>query len=186
MAGQLEDLARQLCRSEAENPRDCLETLGEAFCNGYTNAFCALWEGTNLPVVTLPGYVFEPGRYWVEPAATVAEKATKLHPLVHENTSDFWSLRFTSRFCGGESFLRDHRIAGRPTLPAAAQLAMVECAMRLANPEFGTDSTVVLQDFGFIRPVVVETPSELSIRLRPVGDGADVSIVSPAEPDIVH
>ena len=58
--------------------------------------------------------------------------------------------------------------------------------MRLANPEFGTDSTVVLQDFGFIRPVVVETPSELSIRLRPVGDGADVSIVFPAEPDIVH
>ncbi|GGQ48396.1 SDR family NAD(P)-dependent oxidoreductase [Streptomyces mutabilis] len=87
--------------------------------------------------IPLPTYPFEKKRHWY-PAdmdrddRTSSMAAARLHPLVHENVSDFTCQRFRSAFTGQEPFLADHRVGGSPVLPGAAVVELVRAAGELS------------------------------------------------------
>ena len=56
-----------------------------------------------------------------------------LHPLVHENTSDFKEQRFSSTFTGQEFFFADHVVKGQKILPGVAYLEMARVGMEAAS-----------------------------------------------------
>ncbi|NKB24233.1 MAG: hypothetical protein GKR87_07640 [Kiritimatiellae bacterium] len=84
--------------------------------------------------ISLSTYPFEKERYWIEGNADcemrIAERGKELHPLVHENTSDFEEQRFSSTFTGDEFFFADHVIQGRRVLPGMAYLEMAKSGRR--------------------------------------------------------
>lgn len=91
--------------------------------------------------VSLPTYPFEQQKYWLEAAPKAKpessawsgeQSAVKLHPLIHENTSNFLKQRFSSSFNGEEFFLADHLVQGKRILPGVAYLEMVRMAIALA------------------------------------------------------
>ncbi|MFF5718846.1 beta-ketoacyl synthase N-terminal-like domain-containing protein [Streptomyces buecherae] len=75
-------------------------------------------EGTNGAVAPVDG-----------PAGTVR----RLHPLVHENVSDFQEERFRTSWTGHEPLLRDHLSHGRAALPDAAWIEAARAAVALAH-----------------------------------------------------
>src|ERR1700729_2421240 len=81
--------------------------------------------------MSLPVYPFARERYWIERGGREAEgerrEATKLHPLLHRNTSDLMEQRYSAEFSGEEFFLADHEVKGEwggreKVLPGVAYL----------------------------------------------------------------
>ena len=132
--------------------------------------------------VHLPTYPFSRGEYWVPEdersahppagAATVAH----LHPLLHQNTSDFTRQRFTSSFTGEEFFLADHRVNDRRILPGVAYLEMARAAVELALGDSGgaSSGTIRLEDVAWLRPF---SPDEVR-----AGDASRLHIALSLEP----
>ncbi|MGP3972349.1 type I polyketide synthase, partial [Streptomyces sp. 6N223] len=100
------------------------------------------WSPLSPPVIRqggqwarLPGYPFARDRHWFTDTfgdtapAPAPGLSRQLHPLVHENVSDFHEERFRTRWSGAEFFLRDHD----STLPAAAWLEAARAAVALAH-----------------------------------------------------
>uniref|UniRef100_UPI00163E8392 polyketide synthase dehydratase domain-containing protein n=1 Tax=Burkholderia gladioli TaxID=28095 RepID=UPI00163E8392 len=127
----------------------------------------------------LPVYPFSRERYWAEtkPAASIpASKAPvpgaeQLHPLLHANTSNLETQRFTSRFDGSEPFLADHEVQGRRVLPGVAYLEMAHAA--LLHSGAGATTELVLNQIVWSRPLAVEpgTPRAVHIDLQAEDDG---------------
>ena len=69
---------------------------------------------------------------WVDGRPAAADPS-HLHPLVHENVSDFHEERFQSRWTGEEPFLREYLAGGRASLPAAAWIEAARAAVALAD-----------------------------------------------------
>ncbi|MCP3942315.1 MAG: type I polyketide synthase, partial [Desulfobacteraceae bacterium] len=98
--------------------------------------------------VSLPTYPFEKERYWTEGAGSrgpgIGEYATKLHPLLHRNTSDLSEQRFSSAFTGNEFFLADHVVKGKKVLPGVAYLEMARAAVERAAGVSGDEQAGIL------------------------------------------
>ena len=82
----------------------------------------------------LPTYPFAKEQYWIleSPSLPSNLKSSWLHPLVHENMSNFEEQRFRSIFTGREFFLSDHVIHGVKVLPGVAYLEMARAAGKFA------------------------------------------------------
>jgi len=87
-----------------------------------------------------------------------------LHPLLGRNTSSLTEQRFSTRFTGGELYLRDHVVRGQKVLPAVCCLEMARAAVH-GSMEAGEDSGVELRDVVWLRPIVVASPLEVHIAL---------------------
>ena len=137
--------------------------------------------------IELPGYSFAKERYWVDagaaraaagqdaanPSGAVPGPGHWLHPLVQRNTSDLGRQRFSSWLSGEEFFLREHVVAGRRVLPAAAQLELAREAVLRSLADDATNAQPQLENVVFTRPVVVETAGlDLHIALEMAQDGA--------------
>ena len=93
--------------------------------------------GDNKPGrISLPTYPFAKERYWIAEPTTphhlspiTHHPSSKIHPLVHENTSNFEEQRFTSVFTGEEFFLVDHIFNQQRVLPEVAYLEMTLAAV---------------------------------------------------------
>lgn len=107
--------------------------------------------------VSLPPYPFARERYWVaKPAGapdTPSAPASRLHPLLHRNSSDLDGLRFSSTFDGNEFFLNDHRLRGERVLPAAACLELARAAVELAAA--GRAGLIELKNVVWAQPFAV-------------------------------
>ncbi len=97
-----------------------------------------------------------------------------IHPLLHEDTSDFSERRFSSTFTGEEFFLRDHVVQGRRVLPGAACLEMARAALvRAASAE--THGPIRLRNVAWVQPLIVtDQPAHVHIGLFPDGNGDTV------------
>nr|ASA76643.1 polyketide synthase [Pyxidicoccus sp. MCy9557] len=130
------------------------------------------WYGDAPPRrVSLPAYPFARTRHW--PEGTKAQEAPRavvpaLHPLLGRNTSTLEGTRFTTTLSGEEFFVRDHVIQGRRVLPGAASLEMARAGAVLAMSRPGVRG---LGQVSWRRPVVVDTPRELSLHLRNADGG---------------
>jgi acyl transferase domain-containing protein/acyl carrier protein len=172
----IEDLLDQALRHhhDVDRYQHLLAALADLYCQGYEPAFQGLFA-TTPALLSLPTYPFERNTYWVS-AAPVSSTA-RLHPLVHENTSDLHEQRFTSVFTGTESFLADHVIRGTRTLPAAAYLEIARAAV-----ERSIGTTVRLTNVRWVRPLTVtDSPVEVRIAVTPDALGFEITTE-----DVVH
>lgn len=139
--------------------------------------------------VSLPGYPFEKEYFGLPDASKKVQPTSPataaIHPLVHQNISDFSEQKFVSIFTGEEFFLRDHIVHGRKFLPGVAYLEMVQAAMRLAVVPLSAEDAfkIILKNVAWIQPVAVtDQPVTLYVSLLPDENGVvDFEIYSKSD-----
>jgi amino acid adenylation domain-containing protein len=155
--------------------------LLELWVQGLSFDWNKLYQGANPKRISLPAYPFARDKYWVvdrDASPTLAlthapQEFNKLHPLIHENTSDIYEQRFTSRFNGNEAFLNDHQVKGDKILPGVAYLEMANIAvLRAAGALNGADfyqaNSLRLSNIIWQKPLVIGSESQsINIGLKP-------------------
>ncbi|MFC1851060.1 SDR family NAD(P)-dependent oxidoreductase, partial [candidate division CSSED10-310 bacterium] len=111
--------------------------------------------------ISLPTYPFAKERYWISDVMAqgsgISGEAAKLHPLLHQNTSNFSEQRFSSTFTGKEFFLADHIVNGRKILPGVVYLEMARAAVeRSAGISRSEQLGISLENIVWTRPIAVE------------------------------
>ncbi|MES9775435.1 SDR family NAD(P)-dependent oxidoreductase [Bacillus velezensis] len=163
--------------------------LFDLWVKGLDVDWSALYQ-RNPGRISLPAYPFAKDRYWVTKAdvsldktgSAKSEKAARLHPLLHANTSTFTAQRFTSVFSGHEPFFADHIVNGKPVLPGAAALEMTRAAVTLAAEDLpGGKTGVRLKQIVWLRPVTALSEGvTLHVKLQPEENG-DIAFEAYAE-----
>ncbi|QPV76170.1 type I polyketide synthase [Bacillus velezensis] len=163
--------------------------LFDLWVKGLDVDWSALYQ-RNPGRISLPAYPFAKDRYWVTKAdvsldktgSAKSEKAARLHPLLHANTSTFTAQRFTSVFSGHEPFFADHIVNGKPVLPGAAALEMTRAAVTLAAEDLpGGKTGVRLKQIVWLRPVMALSEGvTLHVKLQPEENG-DIAFEAYAE-----
>ena len=152
-----------------------LTVLAEMYVKGHDLDWGAIFEDERLPHISLPLYPFSGERYWVTGKGTATGSAAHstaratIHPLLHQNTSDFSKQRFSSTFTGREFFLADHMVKGQRVLPGVAYLEMARAAVEKAS---GPMENIRLKNIVWMRPITVkDRPVEVHIVLYPEDNG---------------
>ena len=140
--------------------------------------------------ISLPTYPFARERYWVPEdrvnrGQTIEDETQGpgtgvrfIHPLLHQNTSDFFEQRFSSTFTGQEFFLADHRVKGQRVLPGVAYLEMARAAVEQAAGALEQGQTGIrLKNVVWARPITLaDRPVRVHIGLFPgEGDNGQVA-----------
>ncbi|MET4727078.1 amino acid adenylation domain-containing protein [Lysobacter enzymogenes] len=165
---------------EAWLARGKLDRLAEAWVEGAAQIdWQQLYPAQAQPRrVSLPTYPFAPERYWIaslptataKPAASAAPAESRLHPLVHRNTSNLDGLRFSASFSGEEPVFADHTVAGQRILPAVAYLEMARAAAVLAA-QAEPGAAVQIDEVVWLKPVMAGPATlQLHIEVRAQGD----------------
>lgn len=81
--------------------------------------------------ISLPTYPFRKDKYWISLAANdavstkpMSVKAQQIHPLLHKNTSNLYTQRYSSSFTGREECFNNALVVGGSTLSSMAYLEM--------------------------------------------------------------
>ncbi len=133
--------------------------------------------------ISLPTYPFAKEHYWIpEAEQTPINRQSSIvnrqfiHPLLHENTSDIYGLRFSSTFTGQEFFLKDHVVRGQRLLPGAAYLEMAGAAGNLINRSTEVTS---ITEIVLVSPVTLEDgPRTIEIQLYPENERVAFEVIS--------
>ena len=144
--------------------------IQHAIYNKQYDAIARYWEQGNIinwldlydvqqpNKIHLPTYIFAKESYWITPKAEIAFSAIKtLHPLVHENISNFESQKFSSCLTGKESILSDHIIQGKKILPGVAYIEMAREAVQRS----GLHSPHSFSDIKWLQPIEIDKESKL-------------------------
>src|ERR1700723_812834 len=96
------------------------------------------------------------GRWW----RWGGRGGTKLHPLLHRNTSDLMEQRYSAEFSGEEFFLADHEVKGEwggreKVLPGVAYLEMARAAVGMASGGKGEGGVLEWRHVVWAQPRVV-------------------------------
>jgi acyl transferase domain-containing protein/acyl carrier protein len=137
----------------------------------------------------LPTYPFAKDKYWIDPTVGLfahigpkpaVQRASVLHPLLHENTSDLDQLRFSSVFPVSVA-----GVAGDTGLSSSLLLEMARAALACARREATATTVVELGALRFASPFVADGAQPLHIALYPSATGGiDFDIYS--GDDCVH
>jgi acyl transferase domain-containing protein/NAD(P)-dependent dehydrogenase (short-subunit alcohol dehydrogenase family)/acyl carrier protein len=166
-----------------------LPAVAEAWVNGAEVSWETLHGDGPFARIPLPTYPFARERYWIaggapETAAVdsaavpvpvgSAAPAGRLHPLVGANTSTLREQKYTTTLSDQEFVLRDHVIAGRPMIPAAAVLEIAAVAGTFATEE----RVARLGNVIWQRPIVADEGGEITFDtcLSPTERGVDFVI----------
>lgn len=162
--------------------RDKYVKLLELWVKGLSFDWLRFYKAVRPHRISLPTYPFARKHHPVTDAddkavsASIQDAASagvsRLHPLLHRNTSNRWGYKFSSSFTGSEFFLTDHVVDGWRILPEAAYLEMARVAV-MQFLEKDTVEALCLENLMWWRPLAVaETALEVGIGLRAQGDGA--------------
>ena len=105
-----------------------LVSLAQLWVKGVVIDWNMLYSEENSPnKINLPVYPFARERYWITKSKTtgLSDGIGKLHPLLHQNSSNMEEQKFTSIYSGKESFLSEHIVRGEKILPGVAYLELV-------------------------------------------------------------
>ena len=131
------------------------EVLARAWVEGEDVAWPA--QPAGVPVAALPPYPFAPSLHWpVSAVATPPQSSDVLGPAEAGPDGITWPLVFPA-------LLADHRVSGRPVLPAAATVALVRAAAGPVPTQFA--------DLLWNRPIALDAPARLRLA-RPSPDGS--------------
>lgn len=131
--------------------------------------------------ISLPTYPFAREKFWVVEAdfpgdMTLTSTPVKktIHPLLHENTSDFMQQRYSCLFDGKEFFLRDHLVNGKSVLPGVAYLEMARLAIgQSLGDRLDDNLSISLLNVVWVQPVIVDNTSfRVHIGLVPMEDNS--------------
>ncbi|HVI45849.1 MAG TPA: beta-ketoacyl synthase N-terminal-like domain-containing protein [Chitinophaga sp.] len=164
--GMTENIRHQL--SSPASYINSLLLLRDAYVNGYTPDWTALYDGVLPRRISLPGYPFERERYWL-PDATPA-----LHPLLTDDLSDHET---ETVLRGDEYFLTDHLFHGNKILPAAVMIEMARAAGQRLS---GRPQAEILA-CSLLKPVIVTAPVTLSTKIMSQSDGSQHFDISSGE-----
>ncbi|WP_255298559.1 SDR family NAD(P)-dependent oxidoreductase [Brevibacillus dissolubilis] len=153
-----------------------LQQIAESWVNGMSIDWNAIYGEHRPERISAPTYPFAKERYWVPeaPAKSNSKTITQvIHPLLHQNTSDFTEQRFSSTFTGQEFFLADHVVRGQKILPGVAYLEMARTAVEKATGAAEEDLSVIrLKDIVWIRPIIqTNQPVDVHIGLYAEDNG---------------
>ncbi len=120
-------------------------------------------------MISLPAYPFAKEKYWPKVSDRPKKnRNTGIHPLLHSNTSDFFSQRFTSEFSGDEFFLAGHVVNGKKVLPGVAYIEMAITAAKLAMGENVDNPNLSLSNVAWAQPIVMDDgKKQVNIELLP-------------------
>jgi len=163
------------------------ESLVELWTQGVGIQWQKIYPENSFKNIPLPVYAFNRSSFWLPDKAMevkspclhleAAKDITNLasiHPLLHQNTSDFSEQRFSSTFTGQEFFLADHIVKGRRVLPGVAYLEMARAAVEQAvgGSQGGQTPPIRLKNVVWSRPITVGAhPVEVKIGLCPEDNG---------------
>lgn len=140
--------------------------------------------------ISLPVYPFAKEKYWFPskdvhvPVLTMAGTPSVLHPLLHQNTSDLSGLKFTTLLDKKAFFLADHIINQNTLLPGVAYLEMALAACNTISGRTAAAAGIIIKHVTWSKPVVVNTPTTITISLTPDENGETDFIISSGETDI--
>jgi acyl transferase domain-containing protein/NAD(P)-dependent dehydrogenase (short-subunit alcohol dehydrogenase family) len=139
-------------------------------------------EGAVRPqrVELLPTYPFARERYWISQVSAPAHGRTGLaaglHPMIDANTSTLEEQRFSKVLGEADSYLRDHQVAGRMVLPAAAYLEMVRAAGAMS---YSHGEVWKVKDVVWAAPVTLAAPEvAVQVSLFPTGEAVSFTVSS--------
>ncbi|MBL1065928.1 SDR family NAD(P)-dependent oxidoreductase [Streptomyces sp. 7-21] len=155
-----------------ERLRERLAKLAELYCRGHEPAFTGLWGATPPERMSLPAYAFDHDEYWVAPHVETAGGGARLHPLVHENTSDLSGQRFASAFGADEDWFAPAP-GGVRALSAGTRLELARAAVALAHGD--GDWAVTLREVSCHEQVTAPAEGMRALRtdLRATDGGVD-------------
>ncbi|MCX8131716.1 MAG: amino acid adenylation domain-containing protein [Clostridia bacterium] len=153
--------------TDMEKAGDYLEnlaTIADLYIQGYRLEFEQLFSDGQYSRISLPTYPFAQEHYWgvqaedkLDGSKNDTVTAEHIHPLLHQNTSGFSGLRYSSNFTGREFFLNDHVVNGENILPGAAYLEMVRTAIAEAVGVREPEQAVIrLKNVVWARPISVK------------------------------
>jgi polyketide synthase PksN len=168
-----EDMATTI---DAWISKEKFEKLLEVWVKGLSFDWNKLYNNRKPRRISLPTYPFAKERYWVpeiENTAVTSVITASIHPLLHQNTSDFSEQKFSSIFTGQEFFLMNHVVKGQQVLPGVAYLEMIRAAVEEAAGSLEEDkSRIQLKNVVWATPIVVrEAPAHVHIGLFPEENG---------------
>ncbi len=153
--------------------------IATLWVNGLNIDWNMLYGTTKPRRISLPTYPFARERYWIDDFrlsfddwSSQQSTIRRLHPLLHQNTSDLFEQRFSSTFTGQELFFADHVMHGQRMLSGAALLEMVRAAVHLAAEPLNKGTQGIrLTNIVWITPIVVEEqPVRVHIELFSEGN----------------
>ncbi|KZE65577.1 polyketide synthase, partial [Paenibacillus jamilae] len=169
---EADDDARSLLETWIKKRK--LEKIAELWVQGLTMDWNKLYgEDIRPRRMSLPTYPFAKERCWAPELDNKAGRGpasvmgAALHPLLHQNTSDFSEQRFSSTFTGQEFFLKDHVVNGQRVLSGAATLEMARAAVEQSlGADEGDLVGMCLKNVVWARPIALENePIQLHIGL---------------------
>jgi acyl transferase domain-containing protein/pimeloyl-ACP methyl ester carboxylesterase/acyl carrier protein len=172
------------CIQECQNSNNAsnylrnLAVIADLYVQGYRLEFTKLFTNRTYFRISLPTYPFARETYWafgpnLKVTGYIKETgsvATYLHPLLHQNTSDFSGQRFSSTFTGQESFMTDHMETGQRILPGLIFLEMMRAAFVQAMSTLVEEGTLIrMKEVVWDHPVIIgDRPVQVHIGLFPV------------------
>ena len=151
--------------------------LLDLWVKGFAFDWSKLYSDVKPRRISLPTYPFAKERYWLPESPSLPSnhksqisnlKSSWLHPLVHENTSNFEEQRFSSTFTGKEFFLTDHVVKGQKVFPGVAYLEMAREAVKQASGALSKESQGIrLKNVVWARSIAVNDPKKVHIGLFP-------------------
>ncbi|MGN8845909.1 SDR family oxidoreductase, partial [Niallia sp. HCP3S3_B10] len=165
----VEDLIEECKELEGDSKiyKENLYALAEYYCLGYEVACNELLSNVDISKVSLPTYPFAQEEYWItdtEKTHLTTLRGGKIHPLLHQNTSDISSQRFSSWFNGREHFMKAGENEGESILLHVAHIEMARLASKLyLNNEL---TSLLLKDINWNEPVTInEKSNQINIAL---------------------
>lgn len=148
-----------------------LDELAKVWVQGGAVNWQNLHQGKTLQRLHLPTYPFEKEKFSISKAQksnafSKAKSFNYIHPLLHENISDFFEQRFSSSFVGDEFFLCDHQVNGKKILPGVGLLEMARIAMEKASGSQKNGNAIQFTNVAWSQSITVnDCPKEIRIRL---------------------
>lgn len=147
-----------------------LDTLGQLWVRGVQVNWRAIFKGTEANRVDLPVYAFQRRRYWLDPPKPAAVQPEDTGSLGHDILLHATSIPGTSKvICSGhlsatrQPWLRDHIVGGQMIVPAAA---LTELALRASRECTGTDESMILEDFTFVGPLILDPKENSGLQIQ--------------------
>ncbi|AJQ95101.1 SDR family NAD(P)-dependent oxidoreductase [Gynuella sunshinyii] len=179
-AGQWLD---QLPEQPPQDYRDTLLALADLFCQGYQLPWSQLFAGTQIQRMHLPGYPFARERFPL-PKTGAQSAVNTLHPLLHENLSDFAGQRYGTELNVHQWMLADHQLGGHAILPGVCQLEMARAALSDADAVAEGFRPLVFSQVVWLSPVTVPSQSlHVQIALTEQPDQVHYELFSDQEDD---
>ncbi|MBB5646149.1 non-ribosomal peptide synthetase [Pedobacter cryoconitis] len=129
--------------------------LAQLWAKGVNIDWNLLYTGLKPSLIGLPAYPFANERYWFPQGEgeLSVRGSSKLHPLLHSNSSSLQEQQFTSIYTGKESFLMHHQVQQVKILPGVAYLELA----RAAGEQSVQEKITQLKEVTWFSPIKVET-----------------------------